>query len=97
MKFSLEKLNLACYLITYDLVGPKRDYDGLIAAIKKYGTWAHITESNWAVVSESKAKDIRSNLKQYLNENDRIFVVKSATEAAWSNVICRNEWLKKHL
>ena len=79
------------------MVGPNRDYDALIEAIKEYGTWGHITESFWAIVTESKAKDVRANLKQYLDSNDRIFVVKSGTEAAWSNVICKNEWLKKNL
>ena len=88
---------MTCYLISYDLIGPNRDYDGLIEAIKEYGTWAHITESFWAIVTESKAKDVRANLKRYLDSNDRIFVVKSGTEAAGSNVICKNEWLKKNL
>ena len=88
---------MACYLISYDLVGPDRDYDSLIDAIKEYGTWAKITESFWAVVTEQKAKDIRANLKQHLDSDDIIFVVKSGTQAAWSNVRCSNEWLKRHL
>lgn len=88
---------LACYLISYDLVGPDRNYDALIKEIKSYGTWAHITESFWAVVTEAKAKEIRANLKTHLDDNDRLVIIKSGTEAAWSNVICRNEWLKKNL
>lgn len=88
---------MSCYLISYDLSGEDADYDGLIAAIKEYGTWAHITESFWAIVTDTNAKDVRANLTQYLSSGSRILVVKSGTESAWSNVICKNEWLKKHL
>lgn len=88
---------MACYIISYDLLAPGRDYKSLNAAIKSYGTWAKITESLWAVVTEDKATAIRDKLSAHLDPNDRLFVVKSGTEAAWRKVICRSEWLKEHL
>ena len=85
-----------CYIISYDMA-EGGDYEDLFAAIKAYKTWAHITESTWAVVSDDDHKTIRDDLGQYLPEGSRIFVVKSGTAAAWRNVICRNQWLKKNL
>lgn len=73
------------------------DYEELYEAIKEYGTWSHITESTWGIVTDEKAADIRDYLGQFLPKGSRLFVLKSGTEAAWRNVICRSEWLKKHL
>lgn len=84
------------YLISYDMA-EGGDYDALYEAIKAYGTWAHITESLFAVKSSSSAMEIRDELGEYLPSGSRLIVVKSGTEGAWRNVICRNEWLKKHL
>lgn len=85
-----------CYIISYDMA-KGGDYDALFDAFKSYDSWAHITESTWAVVTEKKAKEVREHLNGYLPKGSRLFVVKSGVEAAWSNVICRNEWLKKNL
>jgi phosphomannomutase len=84
------------YLISYDLA-EKNNYDSLYQAIKEYGTWAHITESLWAIKTESTATEVRDNLVKYFSNGSRLMVIKSGTESAWRNVICSNEWLKKNL
>lgn len=88
---------MTCYIITYDLLKPGRNYNDLYEAIKSYGTWAHIAESVWAVVTTRTAVQVRDHLQGKMDPGDRIFVVKSGTEAAWGNVLCKNEWLKEHL
>ena len=88
---------MACYLISYDLRQPGRDYERLYAAIKAFGTWAHIDESFWAVVTTQSAVQVRDHLIQFVDSNDRVFVVKSGVEAAWRNAICEDGWLKEHL
>jgi len=88
---------MACYIVSYDLRAPGRNYEALYNAIKAYSTWAHINESVWAIVTSQKAKQVRDNLKSYMDQNDRLFVIKSGVEAAWSNSICKNEWLKENL
>lgn len=88
---------MACYIISYDLRKPGRNYNALYEAIKAYGTWAKINESLWAIVTQQTAAQVREKLDQYIDANDRIFVVKSGVEAAWRNCICRNDWLKKNL
>jgi hypothetical protein len=87
---------VACYIVSYDLV-KQRDYTSLIAEIKKYGTWAHIHESVWAVVTEMSAVEVREDLKRHMDSDDRIFVVRSGTEAAWRGVLCSADWLHKNL
>lgn len=84
------------YIISYDLRG-ERDYDALYEAIKSCGSWAHITESMWAVVTTKTAVQVRDHLSSVMDQDDRIFVVKSGVEAAWRNVICKNQWLKDNL
>jgi hypothetical protein len=81
----------------YDLKAPGRDYDQLYKALKSYGTWAKITESAWAIVTDSSARLIRNHLGSFLDNNDRLFVIKSGQNAAWRNVIGSSEWFKNHL
>jgi hypothetical protein len=90
------ELKRHCYVISYDLAG-EGAYDELIDAIKSFGTWAHITESTWAVVTEKTHKELRDELAGHLPDGSRLFVVRSGSIAAWSNVMCKNEWLKKYL
>lgn len=89
---------MTCYIISYDLRAPGRNYEQLYAAIQSYEKWAHINESMWAIVTNgSSAVGIRDNLTRFLDSNDRLFVIKSGVEAAWRNSICKNEWLKGNL
>ena len=88
---------MACYIISYDLVAPGRNYDQLYTAIKSHTKWARINESVWAVVTDKTAAVIRDHLTQYIDANDRLFVIKSGVEAAWRNSMCKNEWLKENL
>lgn len=84
-------------IIEYDLQKPGRDYDALYEAIKSYGTWAHVTESTWFIKTEDSCAQVRDKLKQVVDSNDRLFVATLTGEAAWHNVICDNDFLKKHL
>ena len=87
---------MATYIISYDL-RKKRNYEALYEAIKSYGTWAKVTESTWAVVTSSSAVEIRDHLSEAIDNDDRLFIIKSGVEAAWRNSICKNEWLKENL
>lgn len=51
------------YFISYDLNNPGQNYDDLIDAIKKYGTYCKINKSDWIICTNDKAKTIRDNLK----------------------------------
>lgn len=84
-----------CYIISYD-VAEGDDYR-IIEAIKEYGTWAHLTKSTWAIVTEQRPKQIRDKLIRLLPDKSRLFVIRSGSFAAWRNVMSSSEWLKKHL
>ena len=84
-------------IITYDLCSPGRNYDALYEKIKSYGTWAHICESTWIISTTDSCSDIRDNLKSVIDSNDRLFVAALTGGAAWSNVLCKSNWLKENL
>lgn len=85
-----------CYIISFD-VSDGGDRESLLAAIKSYGTWSRITESTFAVVTDESAKDLTEYLGAHIRDDDRLFVVRAGVEAAWTEIRCRPEWLKKHL
>ena len=87
---------MKCYIISYDLRN-LRNYDSLYKAIKSYGTWAKITESTWGVVTSQSAVQIRTFLLNHMDNDDRVFVIKSGSEAAWVRAICEDSWLKNNL
>jgi len=87
---------MKCYILSYDLVY-QRNYEPLWTAIRSYPNWAKITESTWAIVTDKSAAEIRDHLSRYMDSDDRIFIVKSGTESAWRNVICKSEWLQTNL
>jgi hypothetical protein len=89
---------MTTYIISYDLKNASdEDYNKLYEKIKSFEIWAKITESTWALKSEKKAAEIRDELDKITPKGRSLFVIKSGVEAAWKNVICSNEWLKKNL
>jgi hypothetical protein len=86
------------FIIAYDINnGQPEDYNNVYAAIKEYGTWAHVTESTWAIVTTESAKEVRDKLIEIMPTGSSLLVVISGNVAAWRNVKCSNDWLKKHL
>lgn len=58
-----------------------------------------IHKNAWAIRSDKKAAEIRDLLAVNLPTTDRLFVIRTGTEAAWKNSYGEknNEWLKKYL
>lgn len=83
------------FVISYDLIGPNRDYNSLYDAIKDYGTYAKVTESLWIISSNSTSASIRDDLKSVLDENDKLIVLQLQGNWATSNIPEDvNDWLK---
>jgi len=82
-------------VISYDLMKPGQDYESLYALLKKYQGWAKITESCWFIKTTDSCVKVRNDLRTVLDGNDRIFVGTLSGEAAWANIICEDEYLKK--
>lgn len=87
-------------VISYDITKDGNEdsvYSNLYDAIKAYSTWAHITDSCWAIKTERSAVEVRDTLLRLLRPSDRLFVVQTAHIAAWHNAFCRNDWLKENI
>lgn len=85
-------------IISYDInKSDEFKYEIIYEYIKSFKTWAKITESTWAILTDKKTSEVRTEIQSILPSKSRIFVIKSAGVAAWSNVIATNEWLKKHI
>ena len=63
------------YSITYDLTHPGRDYNSLYEGIKSFGYWWHQTGSAWIIATSKSPIEIRDYLKQFLDGNDKLFVI----------------------
>lgn len=86
------------FIISYDLIGPNRNYDNLYEAIRAYGTYAKITESLWSISSSSNSASIRDNLKSILDENDKLIVMELQGNWATSNIPkAVTDWLKSNV
>lgn len=86
-----------CYIISYDLCQPGRDYNALYCALKGFHNWGRLTESTWAVISQKTAVEIRDYLLRYIDSNDRLIVVKGGQSAAWNKMLANNQWLVDNL
>lgn len=84
-------------IITYDLCKSGKNYDDLYKYLKGFPGWARITESTWFISSEKSCVTIRDELCRVLDSDDRFFVAELTGVAAWHNVICESDYLKKNL
>ena len=84
------------YVVSYDLNNQK-DYSKLIKAIEDYPNSAKINKSVWFINSERSAKSIRDELRDFIDNDDSLFVATLTGEAAWRNVICGSSHLQSHL
>lgn len=86
-----------CYIVSYDLCNPTRNYNQLYMALKSFGYWGKLTESTWAIVSDWPAVQIRDKLIRYIGHNDRLVVILSGKSAAWNNLLASNDWVRNTL
>ena len=84
-------------IISYDLCASGRNYVDLINYIKSFPSWAHITESTWFISSQKSCSDIRDEIKNIVDSNDKFFVAELTGVAAWYNVICDSDYLRNNL
>lgn len=89
------------YLITYDLQKPGKDYNSLYEAIKECGSeYYHALESIWLVATPEEsgvnAKDIYKSIRQHIDSNDRLYIVRVDTldEQGWLGKSVWN-WIKE--
>ena len=74
------------YIISYDLIGPNRNYDAIIKKIESYPISISVLESVWIVVTDKTSTVIRDDIYSVMDSNDKLFVAKLVGEAAWKNL-----------
>ena len=86
------------YLICFE-ISSKDIKESFLEGVKSYGFYCPINETSWAVKTAKSASEIRDYLGPMLGATDRIFVLRSGTEAAWKNSYGtkHDDWLKENL
>lgn len=74
------------FFISYDLRIPGQDYPKLIDKLTTMGA-KRVLLSMWALRGNYTAGGLRDMLKDYLDSNDRLFVVESADWAGWRAMV----------
>jgi hypothetical protein len=85
------------YIVTYDLSNPGRNYESLLKRIKTYNGWARLGGSSYLIMTEQSATQIRDNLVQELDSNDKIYVGLMGNSAAWRGLGDEvSNWIKNN-
>jgi hypothetical protein len=85
------------YIITYDLSNPGRNYETLLKKIMAYNDWARLGGSSYLITTAHSAIEIRDNLVQQLDSNDKIYVGLMGNSAAWKGLGDEvSNWIKNN-
>lgn len=84
------------YAVTYDLNKPEQQYSDLIDALESYSAWWHNLTSFWLIATNDSHSDIRDDLKQHIDPNDELLVLKLSGAAAGYN-IDDWDWIEDHV
>lgn len=89
---------MPAYIVTFE-INDAPTLSVFTNKLKTFNGYCPINRNSWAIVSDQKATDIRDGLKDILKPSDRMFVIRSGTEAAWINSYgeANDDWLKKYL
>jgi hypothetical protein len=71
------------FIISYDLHQPGQNYEELLKKIKSYSGWARLGGSAYIIQTENNHVQVRDNLKEVLDKNDKLFVGTVKAPAAW--------------
>jgi len=86
------------YIISYDLSKPGQNYEALLKKIKTHHAWARLGGSAYIVLSDNTAAQIRDDLTQALDKNDKLFVGAINAPAAWIGLGDEvSQWLRNDL
>lgn len=61
-------------LISYDLNGNRKNYDGLFDAIKHLGDWCHCLKSDWLIYTNKTPQQVYESLRLCLDNDDYLLV-----------------------
>lgn len=90
---------MTTYIVTFEVNDSSRRESLKGKMREHYSAVCPIHEHCWAIVSEQTPSQIREFLDEKLLAEDRIFIIRSGTHAAWRNTYGEknSEWLKERL
>lgn len=87
---------MSAYIVTYDL-NKEVKRPNIVGEIKKFGSWAKLSESSYAISTSLTPAQVRDSLKPLLDSNDDLYVIKLSTPWASYGSKEVNDWLNKHV
>lgn len=84
---------MSVLLVTYDLRQPNRDYEPLLAALRKY-THCHALQSTWLIDTASTPQQVRDALTKLVDSNDQLYVFRLRHHWAATRKEPCTDWLK---
>ncbi|MFS8981331.1 hypothetical protein [Cupriavidus necator] len=89
---------MTTFIVGCNLRKSGRNYADLYEALKGYPMWWHHLDSLWIVVTNKTAIQVRDHLRQYIDVNDRLLVMRCEREAAWTGFEENgSDWLMENL
>lgn len=91
---------MSFFLIAYDLIGSDEssaDYRRLIEHIEDRYTNVKVLYSTFIVSTDLTHVDVRDDVADYVDDDDRLFVAQLSGASAWHNIICPDDALKAFL
>ena len=80
------------YLVTYDLVKPKQDYEELYEAIKQCSSqWWHYLDSTWIIVADMEIGPCVDKIRSVMDDDDKLLIV-NITEASYNGWLPSKAW-----
>jgi hypothetical protein len=89
---------MTTYIVTFEVNDASRK-SALKEKLKQYDGFCPIHDNCWAILSDQTPAQIQEFLGKALASQDRIFVIRSGTHAAWRNTYGKknSNWLKERL
>ena len=89
---------MTCYIVSFE-VKNEVVRDKIRGVLKTFSGYCPINHTCWAVTTDKKATEVRDMVAELMEAGDRLFVIRSGTEAAWRNAYgeANSDWLKKNL
>lgn len=81
-------------MISYDLDKPGQNYERLIKRLREHGC-IRVLMSQWVLRTTWTAMQLRDDLANYVDSNDRLLVVGLTGEAAWTSLLSTGETFKQ--
>lgn len=70
-------------IISYDLMNPGQNYEGLLKKIKAHSNWARLGGSAYLIATESDPQTVRDDLMRVLDRGDKLYVGVAPAPSAW--------------